>query len=81
MNSVDLEGDPKETMDRSESDPETRRDLESRLAAWYRAQIAYYEDRTRHATEYPPLAEVGEGHLVACHNRQDVRRVLGAITS
>jgi len=31
--------------------------------------------------EYPPLAEVGEGHLVACHNRQDVRRVLGAITS
>ena len=28
-------------------------------------------------TEYPPLTEVGEGHLVACHNRQDVRRVLG----
>jgi oligopeptide/dipeptide ABC transporter ATP-binding protein len=28
-------------------------------------------------TEYPPLTEVGEGHLAACHNREDVRRVLG----
>jgi len=24
--------------------------------------------------EYPPLTEVGEGHLVACHNREEVKR-------
>jgi arylsulfatase A-like enzyme len=35
------------------SDP----DLEARLAAWYRAQLEYYEDRGRMASEYPPMVE------------------------
>ena len=37
--------------------PELRADLESRLGSWYRAQVEYYEDRSRHAAEYPPLPE------------------------
>ena len=53
----DLERDPGEKIDLAQSDPERRRDLEARLAAWYRAQVGYYEDRSRHATEYPPLAD------------------------
>ena len=53
----DLSEDPGERLDRALDLPELRADLESRLGSWYRAQVEYYEDRSRHAAEYPPLPE------------------------
>lgn len=50
----DLASDPAEENDLAAAEPGRRADLESRLASWYRAQVEYYEDRSRHAAEYPP---------------------------
>jgi arylsulfatase A-like enzyme len=53
----DLAGDPAEKIDLSTRRPDIRAELEAILSAWYWAQIEYYEDRRRHAAEYPPVVE------------------------
>lgn len=50
----DLRNDPGETRDRAEVERDRLRDLVPRLHGWRRAQIEYYEDRSRWAREYPP---------------------------
>ena len=51
----DLEHDPGETEDVFELRPEVGLRLQDHLAAWYRAQIRYYGDASRHGVEYPPV--------------------------
>jgi arylsulfatase A-like enzyme len=51
----DLGRDPGEKMDATATRPEVASDLKSRLAAWRRAQLDYYENPLRQACEYPPL--------------------------
>ncbi len=53
----DLAEDPGESRDVSGAQPELARELRSRLAAWRRAQLDYYSNPLRQASEYPPLLE------------------------
>ena len=51
----DLARDPDEKTDASEARPELAAELKSRLVAWRRAQLDYYENPLRQACEYPPV--------------------------
>jgi hypothetical protein len=53
----DLKHDPMEKIDLSMSQGPLLRDLSARLGAWKAAQLDYYADPARMATEYPPLLE------------------------
>jgi arylsulfatase A-like enzyme len=53
----DVREDPGETRDVLAERPETAADLRARLSAWRRAQLAYYGNPLRQATEYPPVLE------------------------
>jgi arylsulfatase A-like enzyme len=50
----DREADPEERRDVAKEHPQVVRDLAGRLHAWRKAQITYYEDRSRWTSEYPP---------------------------
>ena len=51
----DLGRDPGEKTDATGTRPEIASDLKSRLAAWRRVQLDYYENPLRQACEYPPV--------------------------
>jgi arylsulfatase A-like enzyme len=51
----DLNRDPAEKTDASGRHPEIAADLKSRLAAWRRVQLDYYENPLRQGCEYPPV--------------------------
>jgi hypothetical protein len=51
----DLLRDPGEKTDATDTRPGIASDLKSRIVAWRRAQLDYYENPLRQACEYPPV--------------------------
>lgn len=51
----DLKRDPGEKADATAAHPALAAELMSRLIAWRRAQLSYYENPLRQACEYPPV--------------------------